>query len=141
VGAGGTFLLCLAALLVLGRARLRRGRPAPPLAETWGCGYAFPSARMQYTGSSFAQILVQGFGWVLRPRIDFRPPRGPFPRGARFGTLVPEPVLDRALVPAVLSAGRGAAWLRGLFPTRIHFYAVLVLLTLVAMLAWRLLWW
>lgn len=33
-----------------------RGRPAPR-AETWGCGYAAPTARMQYTGRSFAELI------------------------------------------------------------------------------------
>src|SRR5262249_7835739 len=35
---------------------------------TWGCGYLAPTPRMQYTSSSFAQMLVGLFSWALRPR-------------------------------------------------------------------------
>ena len=38
-------------------------------AATWGCGYPAPGPSMQYTASSFAQMLVGMFGWVLRPRV------------------------------------------------------------------------
>ena len=44
---------------------------APSSAQdaTWGCGYCAPTSPMQYTSSSFAEMLVGLFGWVLRPRI------------------------------------------------------------------------
>ena len=48
--------LALVVLLALGwraSAAVRRRRPPVP-AETWGCGYAEPTPRMQYTASSFA---------------------------------------------------------------------------------------
>ena len=35
---------------------------------TWGCGYVAPTPRMQYTSSSFAEMLVGLFSWVLRPQ-------------------------------------------------------------------------
>src|SRR5438067_1498749 len=38
-------------------------------ALTWDCGYARPTARMQYTASSFAQIVVRLFRSVLRPVV------------------------------------------------------------------------
>jgi formate hydrogenlyase subunit 3/multisubunit Na+/H+ antiporter MnhD subunit len=51
---------------------------------TWDCGYAAPAARMQYTGSSFAQPLTSFFAAFLRPRRNIDPPRGFFPRTAAF---------------------------------------------------------
>ena len=52
--------LVLVLLLLLGAAllwqRLRHSTVVE--APTWGCGYAAPSRRMQYTSSSFAQLLV-----------------------------------------------------------------------------------
>jgi len=139
VSAVAVALLVAVGLLAL----LARGRPARPVprSETWGCGYAFPTARMEYTGSSFAQILVEGFRSVLVPRVELSQPRGAFPRSARFATEVPDLVLDRAILPAVHACEGGARAVRSAFPGRIHLYAVLVLLALVALLAWRFIWW
>src|SRR5207249_10899301 len=56
-----TGLLLIA--LVLGGSVLLRARASlgtvRQAALTWGCGYAAPTSRMQYTASSFAQMLVE----------------------------------------------------------------------------------
>lgn len=36
---------------------------------TWGCGYAAPTPCMQYTASSFADMIVDLFAGILRPDI------------------------------------------------------------------------
>jgi formate hydrogenlyase subunit 3/multisubunit Na+/H+ antiporter MnhD subunit len=141
VTAGAAVLLALVALLVAVRRRLAAARPPAPRADTWGCGYARPDARMAYTASSFAQILVRGFSFAIFPRVELRPPRAPFPRAARFATEVPEAVLDLALLPAARGLARAASWVRGRLGGRLHVQALQVLAALVAMLAWRLLWW
>jgi hydrogenase-4 component B len=110
-------------------------------AETWGCGYAYPTPRMACTGSSFAQILTTGFRWALLPRIRFSPPRGPFPASARFSTEPREAVLELALLPAVRDYISATSRVRHLIAGRLHLQALLVLATLIALLAWRLLWW
>ena len=133
--------LLVAIVLVLWFLRRRLVAGTAGGAETWSCGYSSPTARMAYTGSSFAQILNQGFRWVLFPRIRFAPPRGPFPAGARFSTEPREAVLDLALLPAVRDYISATSRVRGLIAGRLHLQALLVLATLVAMLAWRLLWW
>ena len=56
--------------------RIAHGAASGP---SWDCGYARPTARMQYTASSFADTLVALFGWALRPTEDRPRPRGPFP--------------------------------------------------------------
>jgi len=59
---------------------------------------------MQYTGSSFAELLVARFSWVIRPRFAARPRLdGPFPAGGHLETEVPDAVLDLGLLP--LAAG------------------------------------
>ena len=135
VSAIAAALLALAAGLVLLRRRLARGRQEEA-AETWGCGFAAPTARIQYTGSSFAELLLARFSWVVRPHGERPRLEGPFPARAAFRTHVPDAVLDLALVPAA----RGIRWLatgaRLVNLRRIHFQALLVLATLVAMLAW-----
>ena len=67
---------------------------------------------------------------------------GPFPRPGEhaFHTEVPDSVLDLALLPAA----RGWAWVatsvRGLYLRRIQFQMLLVVLTLLAVLAWGFAW-
>ncbi|MCX5729947.1 MAG: oxidoreductase, partial [Deltaproteobacteria bacterium] len=77
----------------------------------------------------------------LFPRVRFQPPRGPFPTSARFSTEPREAVLDLTILPGGRTVGAAAARVRGLLAGRGHFYALLVLATLVFILAWRLLWW
>jgi len=81
-------------------------------AITWDCGYAAPTARMQYTGGSFSALAVGWFAWVLQPQRQLRWPRGPFPRRADHVERIPETVLERVIGPlsdAVMSA---SAWVR-----------------------------
>ena len=74
VPASGIFVL-IVGLLVWLRHRLLVGREVS-LSGTWDCGYARPTARMQYTASSFAQPLTNMFGFLLRTRRRFVAPPG-----------------------------------------------------------------
>jgi hydrogenase-4 component B len=127
-------LLLLVALLVA----WRRGRlgSAQPTAPTWGCGFASPTARMQYTGSSFAEQLVIRFGWFFFPRIQVDPPAGLFPRRASFGSHVPDTVLELAILPALESGVRGSDRLRAQFGGRVQSKVLLLLLGVLGLLAW-----
>ncbi|HTV62481.1 MAG TPA: proton-conducting transporter membrane subunit, partial [Verrucomicrobiae bacterium] len=71
------FILCLLALALLRRSLLA-GRAVTPDA-TWGCGYARPAPRAQYTASSFAQPLTHLFRWVLGTETEIVAPSGYFP--------------------------------------------------------------
>src|SRR5205823_2756704 len=46
------------------------------LGPVWGCGYLFPSPKMQYTASSFAQPLTTQFHLFVRNREALAPPEG-----------------------------------------------------------------
>ena len=46
---------------------------------TWGCGFPAPTARIQYTGTSFTQPLATLFAGVLPMLRRERLPTGPFP--------------------------------------------------------------
>jgi hydrogenase-4 component B len=117
-------------------ARARR-RAVPAGAGTWDCGYAAPAPRMQYTSSSFAELLVGIFGWALRPRRHGPDLVGPFPAAAGFHSHVPDIVLDRAIVPGFGLAGRIVARLRPIQQGSLHLYLVYILLALFALLVWR----
>ncbi len=72
-----------AALLAWVRRWILSGRPVEKSC-TWSCGYARPTARMQYTASSFAQPLTGMFDLFLRQKAKFDKPEGIFPGPARF---------------------------------------------------------
>jgi hydrogenase-4 component B len=134
-------LLLLAGALWLLRRRRLAAAPAAPEVETWSCGFAQASARIQYTGSSFAKLLLGSFSWAVRPRASAPGLPGPFPPEAAFHSSVPDPVLDLALVPAARAYWELASRARVLYLRRlIHFQMLLVLVTLVAVLAWGFVW-
>jgi hydrogenase-4 component B len=127
----------LLTLLAAGAWLLRSRRSARRDVGTWDCGYAAPSARMQYTASSFADSLVQLLGWALRP--ETHPPRlgTVFPGAAQFHSHVPDVVLDRGVRPAFTLIGRVAARLRPLQRGNVHLYLLYIVATLLALLFWR----
>jgi len=120
---------------------LRPMSPMPPTSHdgdlpTWDCGYAAPEARMQYTASSFADGLVRGLRWVLRPVVHLPKVSGWFPRPTRYESHVPDPVLDRAAAPGLRLTVRGAALLRVAQGGALPVYLLYVLLTLLVLLVW-----
>ncbi|HEU5061180.1 MAG TPA: proton-conducting transporter membrane subunit [Kofleriaceae bacterium] len=126
----------IAALAILGWWLARRVRAAPAAVGTWDCGYAAPDARMQYTASSFAEMIVRILAGALRPAT--RAPRldGPFPARAGFHSHVPDTVLDRGIVPGFSLAGRTFARLRPIQHGNTHLYLLYILGTLLALLLW-----
>lgn len=119
-----------AAFLVL-RRRVKPGSVSRP--GTWDCGYAAPNARMQYTGSSFAQSLVALFAWGLWPRVRRMRPQGLFPTPASFASEVPDVVLDRLVLPTIRVLSDFLRWARVLQQGQIQVYVLYVLLTVIAL--------
>jgi hydrogenase-4 component B len=103
-------------------------------AGTWDCGYARPTARMQYSGSSFSQMMVELLSWVLWPRR--KPPRidEVFAEHSEFSSDVPDVVLDRALLPAFGSVGWLLGWARIIQQGPIQVYLLYVLGILIMLL-------
>lgn len=133
---GGLALAGLAGLLFLAfRGRLRRNGTAS--AVTWDCGYAAPAATMQYTASSFAQLLVGLFAWALHPRSHAPGPQPLFPRGGHFRSHVPDLVLDVVLRPAFRLGARVTASFRFLQQGSIHAYLFYIVAFLVLLLVWK----
>ena len=84
---------------------------------TWDCGYARAAATMQYTSSSYAQMLVELFQWSLRPKLNSPRIQKPFPTGAefRFAPFVSE----FQLVAAAFEGGH--YWAGGIFVSSMLF--------------------
>ena len=124
-------LLALAAFFAL-----RKLTGAAPRRLTWDCGYAAPTARMQYTSSSFARTLVGFFGWVMPPVVH-EPRRFPlFPAHAEFESHVPDTVLDRGVLPGARIARRAIGVVRFVQNGRVQLYLLYVGVTLLLLLVW-----
>jgi hydrogenase-4 component B len=100
---------------------------------TWDCGYAAPTARMQYTSASFAGIISGWFRWVLQPERKLRRPRGHFPVEAIRLERIPETVLERLIGPASLASLQVSNGMRRLQHGRLQFYILYVLVGLIAL--------
>jgi hydrogenase-4 component B len=104
---------------------------------TWSCGYLAPTARMQYTSSSFAQMIVALFGWALRPRVRRSTQLAMFPSKSEFHSEVPDAVLDEAVLPVF----RVGAWLvtslRVFQQGSIQAYLLYIFVALITLLLWR----
>jgi hydrogenase-4 component B len=106
-------------------------------ASTWGCGYVAPTSRMQYTASSFAQMLVGLFGWALRPRSRMPSKLPLFPTKTSFHSEVPDTVLDDAVLPAFRIGARMFARGRVFQQGSVQGYLLYIFLALIALLLWR----
>ena len=127
----------LVAVLLCGRWLARRTRTGANLVGTWDCGYARPTARMQYTASSFADLIVGFLAWALRPHSGRPDLTGLFPAPSDFHSHVPDTVLDRAILPGFALTARGFARLRPIQRGNVRLYIFYILATLLALLFWR----
>jgi hypothetical protein len=127
----------IVAFLTILRRRLLAGRSVEETG-TWDCGYARPTARMQYTASSFAQPLTELFGLVLRTRTRLVPPEGLFPRRAALETDTPDAFSELLFRPAFAGIEWVLDQLRVLQQGRIQVYVLYIVLTLIALMVWKL---
>jgi hypothetical protein len=128
--------LALASWLLI---RLRRQRPLTT-AETWGCGFAFPTARMAYTAGSYAELtrkhLVPD---SLRPEISLLLPQGLFPAAGRVVHAALDPILDRVFLPLFRRFADRVLRLRWLQQGKLPVYLLYIFATCALLLIWSVL--
>jgi hydrogenase-4 component B len=124
----------LTALTSVGLAWAWRAARSAPRTGTWDCGYAAPTARMQYTSSSFAEFIVGLFASILRPERHEPKIVELFPKTAKFEAHVPEIVLDRIVLPIVMFVARGLTWFRWVQRGAVQLYLLYVFATLIVLL-------
>jgi hydrogenase-4 component B len=103
---------------------------------TWDCGYARPTARMQYTGSSLSDSIVTLTAFLLWPTRFRTTLRGLFPRASLFKSHVPDTVLDRLAAPLFRGAEHYLLRLRILQRGQTHVYILYILLIMLVLLIW-----
>lgn len=105
-------------------------------AGTWDCGYVQPSARMQYTATSFGQMLVGMFTFLLWPKNRWPVLRELFSRNGHFKSVVPDAVLDRLMLPLLKETGRWIVKLRVLQQGQTQLYILYILVVMLVLLYW-----
>ena len=133
-----SLLLGLIAALTLLRWRLLRGREVTT-SETWGCGYAAPTSRMQYTASSFTQPLTE----LLHPALGTRTTeqaiiKDYFPPDTGLATETPDLTRKYGYRPLFLAIRWAALRLRFLQQGRVQVYILYIALTIFLLLIWYL---
>jgi hypothetical protein len=93
---------------------------------------------MQYTASSFAQPLTYLFRGLLRSDAAVLAPGGLFPREARLHTHTPDPFRERLFRPAFGAVAGALERLRVLQHGRTQLYVLAIVLTLIALVVWKL---
>lgn len=105
--------------------------------DTWGCGYAAPTLRMQYTGRSFSELLAERLlpRW-LAPRVRVPSPSGAFPAPVALVTEEGDPVTSGVYEPLLVALANRFARLRALQQGNAHLYLAYILTAILASLAW-----
>lgn len=129
--------ILLALLLAFSYLILKLVKSRPVAAGvTWDCGYLHPSPRMQYTASSFAEMLTKLNRMFLRPESHNPKIKGVFPKPSAFSSHVPEVVFEHIYLPALKNLLALVSPLRKLQSGQLHLYVLYILVTLVALLFW-----
>lgn len=106
--------------------------------ETWGCGYTQPTARIQYTGSSFVQMLSDHFDFILRGKRKLPQINDLFPGKTEFQSEFDDSVSDQVYKPVYHGLEKILRRLTGLQHGVLNVYVLYIVLTLVLLLAFQL---
>ncbi len=125
------------ALVLAGLRRLILSRRDVREADTWDCGYARPTARMQYTASSFAAPLTALFRPVLRTAARQHGPTGLFPGKASFSSHTADVGEERFYAPIFRGVRTVLGKLHWLQHGTVQLYILYIALALLALLIWK----
>lgn len=131
----GFYLFC--ALITWSRYKVLRTRQVGHTV-TWDCGYVQPSARMQYTFSSFAQPLTDFFGFFLKPVRRLTMPNELFTKHASFKTHSPDIFQHSVYLRLWSIIKTHLSLLRWFQHGRLQVYILYIAITLLILLFWKL---
>jgi len=136
--------ICALAFLVLvigglaARTLLLRGRKVLP-SVTWDCGYSESTARMQYSGSSFARPTLEFFCLLLGTHRKGPEISPPFPATSSFSTHTPDFLEDSLFRHVVNALSRCSEFICRIEKGSVHLQILLVVVALFVILAWSML--
>ncbi len=129
-------LIMLAGLFYLLRRKLPRGTQETS-AGTWDCGYAEPTAKMQYTASSYADPLTELFKPLLGTKQNGENVTGYFPAQADFHSHTPDAAKEKLFAPIFILISRIIAPMRKFQHGNLNGYLLYIAITLVVLLVWK----
>ena len=106
---------------------------------TWDCGYAQPTARMEYTATGFIQNIADLFQEILRQKKSVVYPTGLFPTDGEFAVSVPDAGSRWFWGPVFRAASYVSERVKHLQSGYLHIYILLMVLAILLMLGWSLL--
>jgi len=130
------FIVAVAAAFIL-RRRLMRGRTIGA-SPTWDCGYLAPTARMQYTAGSFSQPAAMFMRTILRQKQVSPEIAEYFPIKAKAELITRDWVETRGFIPLFALIMRIADKSKEFQHGHSNLYILYILVTLVALLGWKL---
>ncbi|MDP2645997.1 MAG: proton-conducting transporter membrane subunit [Desulfobacterales bacterium] len=130
---GGGAILALTVLLSNLRTRLLKGRTWVQ-GPTWDCGYAAPTARMQYTASSFAWPVIDMLRWIVRPKLEIHMGDNDFPRKARLTSHTGDWFCQYFFAPLFRFVETLSCFLHGLQHGRNQLYVLYIAITVLLLL-------
>lgn len=125
-------------LSAFGFSRWRQRRGIVTVANTWGCGFAFPTSRMAYSAESYTELAQSGmFCSCLIPESREGQALGYFPLSRLFVFTAPDPVLERFFRPLFQwAAGWCRRWCCRLQSGNLHIYLFYVFSATILLLFW-----
>ena len=133
VACGAWALITLTLLVGVLRRRLV-ARRATAAAVTWDCGYARPTARMQYTASSFAQPFIDPLAGLTGTEQHAQLPTALFPAEAHFSMHTPDTFRLRLFAPLFHAGAWLARPMQWLQHGNVQLYILYIALTLLILL-------
>ena len=106
-------------------------------APTWGCGYAMPTSRMQYTAASFAQPLLEIFRNVLGYRVKGDKPKDISPKEGKVSSRVTEAAEDLFFRPAFEFIKSLSVKLKVIQCGYTQWYLLYIFIFLLILLVWK----
>ncbi len=91
---------------------------------------------MQYTGTSFSEMLATLMKSIVRTHVTNTEIKGFAPQMAAHCYLPEETIIERLIMPPFHFAGMCFAFLRQIQHGRVHIYMLYFFVTLVALMLW-----
>jgi len=107
-------------------------------AVTWDCAYLAPTARMQYTASSFAHPITKFFRTFLRTTRNVSAPEGLFPESASFSSETKDFYREQVYKPAFQAMESWLSKFRQIQHGQLNLYIMYIILALIVLFVWKL---
>lgn len=130
-------ILCIVILFVLGtRALLLRGKKVEHR-ETWGCGYQYPSAKIQYSANSFTRPFLGFLTPFYKRELNFTQIKELFPVKTSFKSRILD-IFEYYIIKPIVIVDEFIVskfyWIQSGHTQRYLIYGVVFLITAIALL-------